>query len=191
MDSSTVLTGDDIDRKIQGTVFNDDIVLEAAAGNLGHMTVTFNGLSFYNGAGYDHSLTFVNPSESLKISGGSGADTITVKSLDPGFAADLLLYGNKSGAPTIEPDAGQDVVRFQGNTYTGGGYLEVFADEIYIDPGVTLSTLTDQADLDTGDDIVFRARRIGTPEIENLLPSGYLAKKTLIDVGAGATIRAN
>ena len=87
MDSGTVLEGDDANRVIKGTVFNDDIVLEAAAA--GHLKVTFNGFSFYNGAGYDHSLTFVNPSESLKISGGSGADTITVKSLDPGFAADF------------------------------------------------------------------------------------------------------
>ncbi len=82
-------------------------------------------------------------------------------------------------------------MRFAGDTLTHGGYLEVFADRILIDPGVTLSTLTDQNDLSTGNDIVFRARRIGTPEIENLLPSGYLAKSVEIDVGAGATLRAS
>ena len=38
---------------------------------------------------------------------------------------------------------------------------------------------------------MFRARRIGTPEIENLLPSGYLAKKRGSTSGAGATSRAN
>jgi hypothetical protein len=69
---------------------------------------------------------------SLTIEAGSGADTITVKSLDPGFAADLLLYGNTAGAPTLEPDAGHDVVHFDGNLATRGGYLEVFADEIFV-----------------------------------------------------------
>ena len=111
MESSTLLEGDDVDRKISGTVFDDDIVLEADTP--GHLKVTFQGLTFFNGLGYDHGFSFVNPSTSLTIEAGSGGDTITVKSLDPAFAADLLLYGNKSGAPTIEPDAGKDTVRFR------------------------------------------------------------------------------
>ena len=188
MDSGTVLEGDDANRVIKGTVFNDDIVLEAAAA--GHLKVTFNGFSFYNGAGIDHSLTFVNPSESLKISGGSGGDTITVKSLDPGFAADLLLYGNKSGAPTIEPDAGQDDVRFQGDTSPAAGTSRCSPTRSHRS-GVTCRPSPTRPTSTTGDDIVFRARRIGTPEIENLLPSGYLAKKTQIDIGADATLRAS
>src|SRR5207249_7459719 len=48
-----------------------------------------------------------------------------------------------------------------------------------------------QDDLSTGNDIVFRARRIGTTEIENLLPSGYLAKTVEIDIGANAVLRGS
>ena len=112
--------------------------------------MTFQGLSFFNGLGYDHSLSFVNPSSSLTIEAGSGGDTITVKSLDPAFAADLLLYGNKAGAPTIEPDAGKDARPLRRATScTHGGYLEVFADKIFVDRRHDrCSTLTDQADLE-------------------------------------------
>src|SRR5207248_660412 len=39
-------------------------------------------------------------------------------------------------------------------------------------------------------DIVFRARRIATPELENLLPSGYLSKTVSIDIGTGANLYA-
>ncbi|MCI0464745.1 MAG: hypothetical protein L0Z62_48090, partial [Gemmataceae bacterium] len=193
MDSYTPLEGDDVNRKISGSIFGDDIVLEDAdTGSTGTMRVRFQGLNFITSlfVPFD-SFTFNNPSASLTIEAGSGGDTITVASMDPGFAADLLLYGNTAGAPTLEPDAGQDLVRFQGDTLTHGGYLEVFADKIVIDANKTLSTLTDQNDLTTGNDIVFRARRIGTTEIENLLPSGYLPKSVEIDVGAGVQIRAS
>ncbi|MDB5862130.1 MAG: repeat-containing protein, partial [Ramlibacter sp.] len=190
MDKYTVLTGSAVDRKILGSIFDDDIVLEADTP--GRMKVTFNGHTFTSdGINFSGTFFFDRPSKSLTIEGGGGGDTITVKSLDANFAADLLLYGNKSGAPALEPDINADVVRFEGDVYTKGGYLEVFADKIYVNAGKTLSTLTDQADLSTGNDIVFRARRIGTTEIENLLPSGYLSKSVEIDVGANATIRAS
>ncbi|HEX8030490.1 MAG TPA: hypothetical protein VF491_18580, partial [Vicinamibacterales bacterium] len=134
---------------------------------------------------------------SLTIITGAGGDTITIKSLDPMFAADLLIYGSYPGAPTPEPDVAHDVVRFEGDVYTHGGYLEVFADDIIVNPGKTLSTLinttlvSDQPVFeDGGNDIVFRARRIGTPEIENLLPSGYISKTVSIDIGTGANLHA-
>src|SRR5439155_6297038 len=74
-----------------------------------------------------------------------------------------------------------------------------------VDPVKTLSTLinttrvvdpSQPGDLgkpvfeDGSNDIVFRARRIGTPELENLLPSGYLSKTVSIDIGAGANLYA-
>ena len=189
MESSTLLEGDDVDRVINGTVFDDDIVLEADTP--GHLKVTFQGLTFFNGLGYDHSLSFVNPSTSLTIEAGSGGDTITVKSLDPAFAADLLLYGNKAGAPTIEPDAGQDVVRFQGDVYTARRLPRgLRRRDLRRRRQDAVSTLdrpgrTTSAPATTSS---FRARRIGTTEIENLLPSGYLTKTVEIDIGAGATM---
>src|SRR5262249_61674338 len=39
-----------------------------------------------------------------------------------------------------------------------------------------------------GDDIVFRARRIGTVELENLLPGFGSDKKVEIDIGANAAL---
>ena len=62
---------------------------------------------------------------------------------------------------------------------------------------MTLSTLVNTAltpdpqFADGGADIVFRARRISTPEVENLLPSGYLSKSVSIDVGASASLYAS
>ena len=51
---------------------------------------------------------------------------------------------------------------------------------------ITLSTLHPLGEEDDG--ITFRARRIGTPEFENLLPSGFLNKSVSIDIGHDATL---
>jgi hypothetical protein len=135
----------------------------------------------------------------LTIVTGAGGDTITVKSVDGLFAADLLLYGSKSGAPNPEADAAHDKIFFNGNVATHGGYLEAFADDITVAPNVTLSTLK-TATLDANgkpifseddNEIVFRARRVGTPEIENALPSGYLSKGVSIDIGTHANLFAD
>ena len=58
-------------------------------------------------------------------------------------------------------------------------------------PDTTLSTLHRRwpTSTRTGNDIVFRARRIGTPEIENLMPAGYLAEDRAIDIGDDADAR--
>ena len=189
MDSVTVLTGDDVDRVISGSVFNDEI--ELLKDTAGRMKVKFVGTNYYDGIGYNTEFSFANPSSSLTIRGKAGGDTITVKSMDPGFAADLLLYGNTASTLMIAPDPGKDEIYFETDVYTGGGYLEVFADKINISDNKILSTLTDQNDLSSGNDIVFRARRVGTTELENLLPSGYLSKSVEINVGAGANLLAS
>ena len=193
MDSTTVLEGTDVRRTIHGSDFNDDIVLEADTA--GRMKVTLAGKMFRhaNGQQESGSYSFNNPTQSLTIKAHGGADTITVRSVDSGFAAQLRLYGDKPGAPPIGTHilSGSDVVRFEGDTLTHGGYLEAFADRIYVNSGVTLSTLTDQNDLATGSDIVFRARRISTTEFENLLPSGKVSKRVAIGIGAGAKLLAS
>ena len=190
MESLTPLSGDAANRVINGSIFGDTIVLEDDTTTAGQMRVTFVGLSFFNGIGYDTGFVFANPTESLSIIAGAGGDTITVLSVDDAFAADLLLYGNGPGAPSPEPDAAHDVIVFAGDVYTRGGYLEAFGDDISVAAGVTLSTLIDENDLSSGDDIVFRARRIGTPDFENTLPSGYLSKSVTIDIGDNATLLA-
>ena len=88
-----------------------------------------------------NTLAFAVPAESLKIEAHEGADTIEVMSLDNLFSADLMLYGYESGAPEIIPDLSIDQVTFSGDAFTHGGAVEVFADKIYVNDGVTVSTL--------------------------------------------------
>ena len=192
MDTLDPLSGDLDNLRISGSNMADNIVLEDAdPDSTGRMMVTFPNLKFTaDGVTFKGSYTFDNPKESLTIEAGSGADKITVKSLDPTFAADLLLYGDMAGRPLLMPDMSKDEVRFEGEVYTHGGYLEAFADKIVVAPNATVSTLTNSADLASGRDIVFRARRISTVEIENQLPSGYLTKSVSIDIGAGAKVLA-
>ena len=136
---------------IRGSAFNDEFILEDAdltdLANPGQMRVRVQGANFtIDGTNFENSFTFNNPSDSLKILGGSGGDKITVASVDALFAADLLIYGNidklpflnEFGLATLEPDVAADEVYFTGNTYTRGGYLEAFADKIVVAEGVTL-----------------------------------------------------
>src|SRR5262249_25426602 len=99
-------------------------------------------------------------------------------------AAELHVFGNNGDAPELTPDVAVDHVEFTGSISTGDKLLEVFAENVKVDAGVTL---------DTGeDDILFRARRIGTAELENLTPiaAGDAFTQTVsIDVGTGATLQ--
>ena len=213
MDTVIVLAGDDIKRQILGSVFADKIELSASP-TPGMMRVTFVGTNWFNGTLHTSQSTFdfLNPSKWLRIEAGSGGDTIWVKSIDAGFnsangdGVTLGIYGNRCGskdrevceAPTIEPDAGRDTVIFDTSVSTHGAYLEVFADTIKVEANVHLSTTTDDCqrahlelcDLAAANDITFRARRVGTPDIENLMPAGYLLKETDITIGANALITA-
>src|SRR5262249_37763696 len=137
MDPLSVLGGSASHRVITGSVLGDNIVLEDADPGVddGKLRVSFPHVTFFDGAAFTSGFEFDSPiasgvpgdsPPSLTILGGAGGDTITIKSLDPRFAADLLIYGNQAGAPTPEPDAAHDVVRFEGDVYTHGGYLEVF-----------------------------------------------------------------
>ena len=207
MDDQTPIDDSDPDNThVRGSAFSDRIVLEDDPTVAGHMRVRFLGLRFFTAGGVSGSFSFAAPADSLTIEGGTGGDTITVLSVDEAFAADLLIYGNRAGQPSLEPDVSRDEVRFEGDTYTRGGYLEVFADGITVADGVTLSTLANTVlvpdrldpspnpalipDLASGNDIVFRARRIGTPEVENLLPAGFLSKSVHIDIGDSAKLYA-
>ena len=210
MDPFAPVDDDDLSHVvIRGSVIADDIVVEDAdpsSGVDGMLRVTFNDLSFWDGSGFLNSFLVANPiasvdpdaaPPSLTIITGSGGDTITIKSLDAKFAAGLRIYGNASGVALPESDAAQDVIRLEGDIYTRGGLLEVFGDDIIVSDGVVLSTLVNTALID-GDpdysggsnDIVFRARRVGTPEIENLTPVGYIPKSVSIDIGDGAKLLA-
>ena len=91
---------------------------------------------------------FTLPTESLIVKGHSGADTITIYSLDPNFGligapgteTMLGIYGNEDGAPELFPDLAYDEVIFAGDIYTNGAYLEVFAETIKQADNVTVST---------------------------------------------------
>ncbi|HKS62428.1 MAG TPA: LEPR-XLL domain-containing protein, partial [Xanthobacteraceae bacterium] len=180
LDPYSPVGGDASHRVITGSAIDDKIVVEDAHPGVddGKLLITFQNVAFsLFGLGTPTSSFEIDspvasgvPGDdppSLTIITGAGGDTITIKSLDPLFAADLLIYGSYPGTPTPEPDAAHDVVRFEGDVYTHGGYLEVFADDIIVNPGKTLSTLVNTT-LDAegkpvfedgSNDIVFRARR--------------------------------
>ncbi|HEY9239052.1 MAG TPA: hypothetical protein VIP10_09480, partial [Burkholderiaceae bacterium] len=209
MEPFTPVSGDPAHIVITGSAMADTVVIEdIGTASDGMIRVTFSGLNIWNGATETQAVYDIlvpaapapgQDPASLTIITGAGGDTITVKSLDSLFQADLLLYGSKAGTPNPEADAAQDRIVFAGNVYTRGGYLEAFADDIVVEAGVTLSVLKNPAlsagkPIFTEDEdnfIVFRARRIGTPEIENLLPSGYLQKGVSIDIGAHAKLYAD
>ncbi|MFN9446209.1 MAG: hypothetical protein ACK57Y_09265, partial [Pirellulaceae bacterium] len=189
MDPVEVLEGTSVERVLKGTIFSDTMVIEdVGSDNDGMMRLSVPCLKIIDELlGILQVFSFAVPSTSLKIEGGLGADKISIKRLDRTFAADLLVYGNSSEVQVFEPDPSKDEVVFEGSVYTRGGYLEVFSDTIRVNDGVTLSTVVDN-DLDASNDIVFRARRVGTVEFENLLPSGYLSKSVEIEIGKNATL---
>jgi hypothetical protein len=91
----------------------------------------------------------------------------------------------RGGAPPVVWDLGVDSVTFSGDVDTDGGYLEVFAENITVDAGATLST---RAAVGGAADIVLRARRFGSADLENLSPVLGTSRQVAIDIGAGATL---
>ncbi len=100
-------------RTITGSAIGDTIVVEDANPGVddGKLLITFQNVAFsLFGLGtptssfeIDSPIASGVPGDdppSLTIITGAGGDTITIKSLDPLFAADLLIYGSYPGAPT-------------------------------------------------------------------------------------------
>jgi hypothetical protein len=101
MDNFNPVSGDDTNRVFTGSIFDSDFTL-AAAGP-GQMTVSFSNLSFTTGPS---SYTFNTPTGSLSLVAGTGADQITVASLDPAFGGALVR--NAGGALTADLRGGAD-----------------------------------------------------------------------------------
>ncbi len=187
IDRQELTNGDPLDLVIFGTVFDDRIVLENAPA-AGEMRVRFEGVDFFDGFFFSSGLVFTNPADSLSIYGLDGRDHIEVASLDPLFSADLKIYGSRlpivaALAPVPEEDPYNDTVVFSGDIDLQGGFLDVWAETIRVEAGVTIAV---------GDnDIVFRARSTGIPELENLLPLYATFREVNIDIGAGATLSAD
>ena len=102
MDHYDVLTGDGTNRVVNGTLFDRDLTLTAAAA--GQMSVSFANTTFTSGGS---TFTFSNPSASLTLITGTGGDTITVASVDPAFSGALLQYSQAAltGVLTAVSDA--------------------------------------------------------------------------------------
>jgi hypothetical protein len=164
----------------RGTIFNDSITLRDIVditGGAGPINMEIFGTG--------ETVQFANPTGSLTIEAGWGSDTISVHSLDSAFAGDLLVYGNAAGAPPVVWDLGVDSITFANDIDTNGGYLEAFAEHISVAAGVTLSTRDTSGE---ADDIVFRARRFGSAELENLSPVLGTNRQVSIDIGANAVL---
>ena len=178
IDHLSLVGGDGVNTVVNGTSGADRITIKDGPG--ARTSIVFEGTQIYDAATGTTvgSIDVDTPLQSLTIQGGTGADTITVQSLDPGFAADLLIFGNKDGAPELAGDLARDTIVFAGTIRPG--VLKAFAETIRVDPGVVL---------DVGDDYMeFRARRFGTAELENLSPVFVSDKSVSIDVGAGARL---
>ena len=189
MDDFQLLQGDDANREIKGTLFSDNVTLENDP-SPGYMHVKFEGYKFFDPSTLVTTdvQVFKTPTESLTIELLGGSDQLTVNSVSADFAADLLLYGNHKGDPGAVEDPGIDTVTFAGSVSTGGGYLETFADHIVVADGVTLSA-RDAIDPTDANDIVFRARRLNVPQLENLSPLAFVQDKHVsVDIGTGATL---
>jgi hypothetical protein len=185
LDPFTILGGTNANRIISGSMFGDDLILQddGTAGN-SRIKLSFPRQRITSdGSTYSNSFEFNIPSESLTIRGLGGKDTIRINSLDSNFASSLILYGEFND----DSNSSGDEIRFESTLETHGGDILAMGQKIVVDPGVTLSTAVD-GDLATGGDIDFLAIRFGTAEIENLLPSGYLAKSASITVGANAQL---
>ena len=83
-------------------------------------------------AGTGETVQFVNPTDKLVIKGGAGDDTIHVQSLDPAYAAGLVIDG----------EGGADRVDFNSSVHTDGGELSVSAETIDVSPDLSNPTIT-------------------------------------------------
>ena len=187
IDRQDLVGGDEFDKIIYGSVFNDRIVIEDAdASSTGRMRVSFEGLNFFDGVLFSTGFEFDNPADSLSVYGLLGADRIDIRSLDAVFSADLRVYGSRmpllaSLAQVPEDDPFVDSVVISGSIDTQDGFLDIWADRIAVNPGVVVDT--------GGADIVLRARVTGLADLENLLPVLGTSREVDIDIGAGATLR--
>ena len=180
IDHLSLYSSDGVSTVINGTSGADRITIRDHAGDA-RTSIVFEGMQIYDAgsATTTSSIDIDTPLKSLTIQGGTGADTITVESLDPGFAADLLIFGNRDGAPELVGDLAYDTIVFAGSIKTG--VLKAFAETIRVDAGVVL---------DVGDAFLeFRARRFGTAELENLLPVFVSDKNVSIAVGENAQLK--
>jgi hypothetical protein len=201
IDASAIVSGTPEDVTLRGSAFADDFTLSISTDpdTLGQLFVEFDGTQFTSdGVTYEDSATLPMPTGSLSLFGLAGGDNITIRSLGDSFQGDLLIYGNVDGFALSESDAASDNVIFDGNIYTNGGYLEAFGDNIEVTDGSILSTAirdplnpTAPGNLSDGNDIVFRARRISTPDLVNLTPVGYVPKSVEIRIGTGAKVYAS
>jgi hypothetical protein len=196
IDRQDFVGGDAFNKIIYGSAFKDRMVIEdASATSAGQMRVSFLGLNFFDGVLFSNGVVFDNPADSLSVYGLSGADRIEIRSLDTLFSADLRVYGSRmpqlaSLAQVPEDDGFVDSVVISGNINTRGGFLDIWADNITVNPGVVVDTVKPGVVGDTHrGDIVLRARMTGLADIENLLPVFGTARSVDIDIGANATLR--
>lgn len=111
------------EREHSGSEFADQIRLKTDSA-VGTITIESENSTF-------ESITMDNlPTTSLTITAGSGNDTVYVDTLDPAFSASLIIEG---GDDTDTVVIEQDLSLF-------GHDLEINAESVIVNPGVTIST---------------------------------------------------
>ncbi|WP_156177555.1 beta strand repeat-containing protein, partial [Crocosphaera watsonii] len=127
---------------LDGVSSSDDQATLLNAATDGQITLRSDNSTF------EHT-TFNNPTNSLTIKLGGGDDSLTVESLDDAFSADLIISGDDNNLLNLD-DPG-DSVTFVSDLYLNGGNLEVTAETITVNDGVTISTRQVASDHVSGD----------------------------------------
>lgn len=144
---------------------------------------------------------FNNTVDEIVIKALGGSDTITVASLDSGFAGDLLIYGNSDGADAsildLLADSDTDTLAFTGSVPTQGGKITAVADSISVAANQSLNTRkVDSGGVSTGNsgNITLDARSIALESGSSLLAhvqsgSPYLAGDIMLKARAASIVR--
>lgn len=190
IDRRDVLGGNDVNRTWRGSIGDDTITVSAHPTLANVIVITTGGVGWYDATtgSVTNRWQFTAPTASLLVEGDHGTDAITIQSLSSAWreGAALYVYGNIADAtflPVAVDDPWIDTVAFAGDVATGGGAIEVWAERIVVDPGVTL----DAAD----GYISFRARLIGLAFLENRLPVFVSDRSVSIAIGDGAVLEAD
>jgi hypothetical protein len=190
LDAQDFFDGDPQNPVVAGSVGADRIRVYAGAD--GSLNIGFQGLGFYRVFdGLTTSAVTIDAVQvaglkSLRIDGREGGDTITVESLPGNFTGALNIYGSRlpivgTLAPVPDEDPFNDTVIFSGNITTSG--LDIWADTIRVNDNVLIDVV------DEGD-IVFRARLVGIPDLENLSPAFGINRSVEISIGKKAVLNA-
>ncbi|MBI3839031.1 MAG: hypothetical protein HY288_14015, partial [Planctomycetia bacterium] len=152
-----------------GGTASDVVITLPAADQSATLTSSAGQVTLQSNNGGFETTTFPVPSTSLTVDMNSGNDTFALGPLDPGFNAAL----------TVDGQAGVDAVTVMGNVSLAGHSLTVNAEQITVNPGVTVTA---------GDITLNATAAVGTLVTPDMLPLATVA--AAVDIN-GANLAGN